>query len=276
MSEFSVDSARATVREMYQVVLGREPEDEGLAHHAKALCNGMSVGLFVQSLLASHEYETRELQRLRTALIEREGLVALQSVFPVDYAPPGEAGRSYQRRRQSGFFDKYCKGDLVLDVGFSGYDNPAGLAALPDAIGIDLDFPGYDGIRLPFEDGSVDCVFSSHCLEHILADHAALRDWYRVLKVGGFIVCLVPHQGLYEKKKYLPSRFNGDHKRFYTPSSLLRSVEEALTLNSYRIRHLCDNDEGFNYNIAPETHSDGAYEIELVIEKIEKPDWDIL
>jgi hypothetical protein len=53
----------------------------------------------------------------------------------------------------------------MLDVGYTGYDNPGRLTALPGAVGIDLDPPGYNGIRLPFEDGSVNTVFSSHCLE---------------------------------------------------------------------------------------------------------------
>lgn len=193
--------------------------------------------------------------------------------FPLDHAPPGEAGKSYSRRIRTGFFDRYCSGDVVLDVGYTGYANPEGKAALPGAIGIDLDYPGYDGLHLPFEDGSVDTVFSSHCLEHIAEEGEAIRDWFRVLKVGGFLVCFVPHQALYEKRASVPSRWNTDHKRFYTPASLMTAFEAALETNSYRLRHLKDNDIGFDYALGPETHSAGCYEIELVIEKIRKPDW---
>lgn len=193
--------------------------------------------------------------------------------YPEDYTPPGEAGRSYLRRLRSGFLDRFCTGDVVLDVGFSGYDNPLGLTALPGAIGVDVDYPGYDGLRLPFDDASVDVVFSSHCLEHIQFDLAAIRDWYRVLRVGGHIVCIVPSQALYEKKRFLPSNWNIDHKRMYSPAKLLESIEEALELNSYRVRHLAENDENFDYSIGPELHSVGCYEIELVIQKISPPDW---
>jgi hypothetical protein len=80
---------------------------------------------------------------------------------------------------------------------------------------------------------------------------------------------------LYEKKRFLPSNFNEGHLRMYTPSSLVRSFEEALDVNSYRVRHLAENDMGFNYELGPEKHSDGAYEIELVIEKIKKPSWEL-
>lgn len=193
--------------------------------------------------------------------------------FPPDHAPPGEAGKSYARRMRTGFFERYCSGDVVLDVGYSGYDNPERKTAVPGAIGIDLDFPGYDGLHLPFVDASVDTVFSSHCLEHIGPERDAIRDWFRVLKVGGFLVCFVPHQALYEKRKALPSRWNGDHKRFYTPATLMTAVEGALEVNSFRLRHLKDNDIGFDYALGPDVHSDGCYEIELVIEKISQPDW---
>jgi hypothetical protein len=34
-------------------------------------------------------------------------------------------------------------------------------------IGVDIGFPDYDGVTLPFADESVDTVYSSHVLEHI-------------------------------------------------------------------------------------------------------------
>jgi uncharacterized protein YcsI (UPF0317 family) len=96
--------------------------------------------------------------------------------------------------------------------------------------------------------------------------------------VGGYIVCIVPHQYLYEKKKKLdkPSRYNGSHIHFFTSGILLRMFEENLVPNSYRIRHLRDNDDGFDYNRGPDLHSSGRYEIELVIEKIQLPNWQLL
>jgi hypothetical protein len=84
-----------------------------------------------------------------------------------------------------------------------------------------------------------------------------------------------PHQFLYEKKHTLPSLWNADHQRFYTPASLLREFEEALEPNSYRIRHLRDCDEGYTYELGPESHAGGGYEIELVVEKIQKPQWSL-
>lgn len=271
---------------LYRTFLDREPDDGGFQHYTSFLADGGSVHEVVEVFANSPEYLEAVRRKVLVDLSRQRSLepksarisdeVAQRfTSFPEDYGPPGEAGRSYLKRLRSGFLDKYCSGPLVLDVGYSGYDNPENKTALPGAIGIDLDYPGYDGIRLPFDDDSVDCIFSSHCLEHIQFDHAAVRDWYRVLRVGGFIVCMVPSQALYEKRRYLPSSFNADHKRMYTPSSLARIFEESLTLNSYRVRHLAENDEGFDYSLGPDVHSDGAYEIEIVIEKITKPEWDL-
>jgi hypothetical protein len=284
LQDRSEAETREFVGQLYRTFFKREADSDGLEHYVQELRAGKPVTDILNIFNSSDE--ARQMRR-RDVLVDfaasrRAGNTPepadedawLSSIqFPEDYAPPGEAGRSYLHRLHSGFLHRYCSGPLVLDVGFSGYDNPEGKAALPHAIGIDLDYPGYDGRTLPFDDSAVDTVFSSHCLEHIQYDHAAVRDWFRVIRTGGFIVCIVPSQALYEKRRFLPSRFNEDHKRMYTPSSLLKTFEEALEVNSYRVRHLAENDRGFNYAIGPETHSDGAYEIEMVIEKIVPPSW---
>jgi SAM-dependent methyltransferase len=182
-----------------------------------------------------------------------------------------ESSKSFERRLLNGFFGKYMFGK-GLDIGFAGYI-PDVHPILPDAIGVDINYPGYDGRTLPFPDLSQDYVYSSHCLEHISDWKNAIREWYRVVKVGGHIVTVVPHKYLYEKKDKLPSRWNEDHKRFYTPASLLQEFEQVLEPNSYRVRFLEDGGEGFDYSLGPYIHSCGEYEITLVIEKILKPEW---
>lgn len=178
----------------------------------------------------------------------------------------GESRKTYQEKLDNGFFDKYCKGN-GLDIGFKGYEKDI-VPILDSAIGLDLDYPGYDGKTLPFSDNSQGYVYSSHVLEHILDYYRTIVEWHRVTKVGGYIITIVPHRDLYEKKLDLPSIWNGDHKRFYTPASLLLEFELALPINSFRVRHLRDNDFGHDYNTPQKEHSHGGYEIELVIEKI--------
>ncbi|HEX9536338.1 MAG TPA: methyltransferase domain-containing protein [Stellaceae bacterium] len=193
---------------------------------------------------------------------------------PEDWPVKGEAGRTFNDKLKNGFFSTYMAGEVTIDVGYRGAFEDA-VPILPHAIGVDLDYPEYDGKRLPFPDESIDTVYSSHMLEHVADFRATIRDWHRVLRSGGFIVCVVPHQFLYEKRRSLPSSWNADHKRFYTPASLLREFEASLRPNTYRVRYLRDNDEGFTYDIRPEEHSGGGYEIEVVVQKIARPGWDL-
>lgn len=184
-----------------------------------------------------------------------------------------ESSKTYQEYLNNGFFAKFMSGN-GLDIGYAGYIQGVE-PILPTAIGIDINYPGYDGIILPFQDESQNYVYSSHCLEHINNHYQSISDWFRVLKVGGYMVIVVPHQYLYEKKHYIPSKWNADHKRFYTPASLMQSIESSLIPNSYRVRLLEDGDRDFNYKLGPEVHSSGQYEILLVIQKINVPNWNL-
>jgi SAM-dependent methyltransferase len=186
----------------------------------------------------------------------------------------GEASKCFDRRLKEGFWSRFLTGANVLDVGFRGHTDGA-VPIVEGAIGVDLDYPGYDGRTLPFADGSQDAVFSSHCLEHIPDHLNALRDWFRVLRVGGHMIVAVPHAHLYERRRRPPSQWNQDHKRFYTPAALLAEVETALRPNTYRVRLLEENDEGYAYDTPPDQHATGCYEIMLVLQKIVPPAWQI-
>jgi len=183
-----------------------------------------------------------------------------------------EARKTYVAKLDDGFIEKYLSGMAILDIGYKGYERDV-VPIVPQAIGIDVDYPGYDGRNLPFPDESQDTVFSSHCLEHVEDAQAAISEWFRVLKTDGFLIICVPHQHLYERKSSPPSRWNPDHRRFYTPATLLIDIEDTLKPNTYRLRHLADNDVGYDYSIPPDQHPGGCYEIEVVIQKIRQPPW---
>lgn len=202
---------------------------------------------------------------------------------PPEGAPDGGSGqpgrriavsfrKSYARRVREGFMARYLSGERILDVGFRGGD-PDAVPITETAVGVELDYPGYDGIHLPFPDGSQDAILAAHVLEHIPNWAEVLADWYRVLRIGGFLVIMVPHRYLFERRPDLPSLWNGDHKRFYTPASLLTELEKALPINGFRVRHLFDNDIGFPYDAPQDTPPGGNFEIELVIERIARPLW---
>jgi len=51
-----------------------------------------------------------------------------------------------------------------------------------------------EGDDLPLEDNSVDYVISSHVLEHFFDPVAAVKEWLRVVKPGGYVFSIVPKQ----------------------------------------------------------------------------------
>ncbi len=98
--------------------------------------------------------------------------------------------------------EPYCIGSNVLDIGSSG--NPV----VPWAIQMDLPLEKYlaynperpeahihlrgDCRELPFRDAVLDIVHSSHVLEDFTDWSPILREWDRVVKVGGFLIIAVP------------------------------------------------------------------------------------
>ena len=62
-----------------------------------------------------------------------------------------------------------------------------------------------------------DFVFSSHCLEHMTNPREAILEWWKLVRIGGYLFFIVPDEDLYEQGVF-PSRFNGDHKATFTIS----------------------------------------------------------
>ncbi|MBU0752368.1 MAG: methyltransferase domain-containing protein [Gammaproteobacteria bacterium] len=84
-----------------------------------------------------------------------------------------------------------------------------------------------DAARLSiFADGSADSVFSSHLLEHIADWQAALREWWRLVKVGGHLVLYLPHADLYPRIGQPGA--NPDHKHDFTPDDIVDFMRLAF------------------------------------------------
>jgi SAM-dependent methyltransferase len=60
-----------------------------------------------------------------------------------------------------------------------------------------------------------DFVHSSHCLEHLRNPHIGIKNWFRILKPGGYLIVTVPDEDLYEQGVF-PSTFNRDHRSTFT------------------------------------------------------------
>ena len=100
----------------------------------------------------------------------------------------------------------------------------------------------------------------------------ALKNWYRVLKKGGYLILYIPHRDLYEKRLTLPSRFNPNHTAFYiidkdeAPNTIGIIPFIKRNLKNCEIIYAKQCNEGFTIT-NPELHSNGEYSIELVLKK---------
>ncbi|MDR0242158.1 MAG: class I SAM-dependent methyltransferase [Burkholderia sp.] len=128
-----------------------------------------------------------------------------------------EASKAIARRLHDvRFATRYFVGDGI-DVG-AGDDSIAQYREFfPGMRSVrDWDRPDGDAQRLAgVPDESFDFVHASHCLEHMRDPVEALHNWFRVLKPGGHLICMVPDEDLYEQGQF-PSTFNDDHKWTFT------------------------------------------------------------
>lgn len=128
-----------------------------------------------------------------------------------------ECSKSIVRRlSQPNFINKYFVG-RGLDIG-----------GKPDPLSLYRELFGrMESVRTwDLEDGDAqylkevsdelyDFVHSSHCLEHINDPKEGLRNWFRVVKQGGYLIITVPDEDMYEQGMF-PSTFNLDHKWTFT------------------------------------------------------------
>jgi ADP-heptose:LPS heptosyltransferase/SAM-dependent methyltransferase len=138
-----------------------------------------------------------------------------------------ETAKCYEKRLARGDFTKYLVG-RGIDIG-CGTDP----LRAPEAK-VDLwDLPDGDAGELKgLGEKTYDFVYSSHCLEHLTSVEAALSNWVRVLKPGGYLYFCVPDYTLYEKEEF-PSRFNSDHRQTF---SLHVSRAAAGRSNHWNVR----------------------------------------
>lgn len=181
----------------------------------------------------------------------------------------GESQRSRKRRLQEGFFDDFCKG-RGIDIG-AGND-----PLFADIETWDWDHGQGDATHMKgVANDTYDFVHCSHVLEHLYDPWEGIRNWFRILKPGGFLIMAVPHRDLYEKKLELPSKWNPDHKKMWLLDrhanawtlGLIQTVQEALIDHVYTIiqarilmRNLANAHD-------PTRHSWGEYSCEIVVKK---------
>src|SRR5437660_6896423 len=111
-----------------------------------------------------------------------------------------DEARKTNALRGPAFIERYLSG-RVIDIG-AGNDLVA-----PHAERFDIDDGDANLITRHRAAGAYDAVHSSHCLEHMHDPAAALAEWWALVKPGGYLIVVVPHEDLYEQGIW-PSIFN--------------------------------------------------------------------
>jgi len=168
----------------------------------------------------------RWMRRVRTALLP-------STYRPLSLAALLRSLRRYERRlfraNTVGWGDQMPKDAVSIDVG-------CGSSKKPGCIGIDLlPAPGVDHVLdilkedLPFQNRSVDYIFSSHFIEHISPPNRVWQEFSRVAKDGCGIEIWSPFA--HSDEAFLPghvqnwSKINWHHlavsqRNFYSPNFL--------------------------------------------------------
>ena len=72
---------------------------------------------------------------------------------------------------------------------------------------------------------SMDFVFSSHLLEHIDDHVSALKEWWRLIKTGGYLCLYLPHKDFYPNIGQ--PGCNPDHKHDFLPQDIIEAMKEV-------------------------------------------------
>ena len=131
---------------------------------------------------------------------------------------------------------RYTRGK-VLDMGcgpIRAFDHFIGVDSCKDTElfgieihpGVKCDVADPEAIAKTFVEESVDAVFSSHCLEHIEDPEAALAAWWKLIKVGGYLVLYLPHRDLYPRIGEPGG--NPDHKWDFHPDNIVDIMRRVV------------------------------------------------
>ncbi len=206
--------------------------------------------------------------------------------YPVRQRPPGPswtrvvrafslASRRQARdgRKETGLRNRGAP--AALEERRSSWIEAARHGVMADVLGAAPGIEVGDGAPDALDEGQA-LLLAVLRLQDLVDYRGALQAWFQSLRLGGRLVVVTPHAFLYERQLGLPSRWRPGQRRLYTPASLLQEVEEALAPNSYRVRHLSDLDEGYDYALDDGEPPAGQSEVVLVLEKIAPPAWPLL
>lgn len=173
-----------------------------------------------------------------------------------------ETSKLTRKRTELGYFEKYFTG-RGLEIG--GWNDPLRVDGRPIE---QLTLPDGSTHLLPHQDEAFQFLYASHVLEHFENPVAVLKEWLRVVKIGGHVYFSVPDFTLYEKNTW-PSRFNKNHKHYFTVNMVEAIVERGLPNAKLEFCYL--EDQGFDYELdqtIDQTRNGASCQIDCCIRRI--------
>lgn len=198
--------------------------------------------------------------------IQSHSEISFQCNFNEEAARVGETIKAEDRRKNEGWFEKYAPEHL------SGIDIGCGQDPLNSAfVKHDLCYGNSDATYVSeYQHDAFHTVYASHVLEHLEYYTTAIQNWYRICKPGGHLIICVPHRDLYEQTDNLPSRWSGNHKRFFLPFksggitlSLFQVILTAIPEAEIISMRVLD----YGYSGYADKHPEGEYSIEAIVRK---------
>lgn len=202
----------------------------------------------------------------------RKDLRQIDAVCPttlsrIDIAHRGETHKAHDRRRAEHWFAKHVQVPGI-DIGCG--DDPL----LDDSNWRRWDIKRGDSCAQKMAevpDEQYMTVYASHILEYLTDPIEAIRNWYRILAVGGQLIICVPHRDLYEKLEQPPSQWDQAHRWFWLPNSsegthtlgLRETIQLAIPgADIVSLKVLAD---GYRRNGSG--HPAGEYSVEAIVRK---------
>src|SRR3990167_9570903 len=145
----------------------------------------------------------------------------------------------------------YTRG-LGLDIGcgpakafphFIGVDNRKDTALFGIKMDPDMTVPDATSLSM-WSDKSVDFIFSSHMLEHIVDYKGCLREWWRLIKEGGHLCLYLPDEDEYPKVG-TPGA-NPDHKWDVNYDKIVDAMKE---IGSWDLLRFEKRNQGAEYSL---------------------------
>jgi SAM-dependent methyltransferase len=114
-----------------------------------------------------------------------------------------------------------------------------------------------DVTAMQFADASFDAIYCSHVLEHVPDDRRALREFYRVLKPGGWAILLVPitaattfeDPSISDPAERLRLFGQEDHVRRYGPDYVDRLGEAGFAVEISTVSELASQAEALRMGL---------------------------